>query len=79
MNDSDGDLADNLVLNDSKKRARSVSQEFEPYKFFERETIPDSMKCRFKTKKPLTAVKETDHTITMAEGRIIHIKLASNP
>ena len=37
------------------------------------------MKRQFKTKKPLTAVKETDHTKTTAEGRIIHRKLACNP
>ena len=35
------------------------------------------MKCRFKTNKPLTAVKETKHTITTSEGRIIHKNLAS--
>ena len=35
------------------------------------------MKCRFKTNKPLTAIKETKHTIPTSEGGIIHIKLAS--
>ena len=37
------------------------------------------MKCGFKTNKILTAVKETDHTITTSEGRVIHKKLASKP
>ena len=37
------------------------------------------MKCRFKTNKPLAAVKETGQTITTANGKIIHAKLASNP
>ena len=37
------------------------------------------MKCRFKTNKLLTAVKETEHTVTTSEGKIIHKKLASKP
>ena len=37
------------------------------------------MKCRFKTNKILTAVKETDHTITTSEGNLIHKRLASKP
>ena len=37
------------------------------------------MKCGFKTNKILTAVKETDHTVTTSEGRVIHKKLASKP
>ena len=37
------------------------------------------MKCNFKTDKFLTAVKETDHTVTTSEGRIIHKKLAFKP
>ena len=37
------------------------------------------MKCRFKANNPLTATKETGHTITTAEVRIIHKKLASYP
>ena len=36
------------------------------------------MKCRFKTNKLLTAVKETKHIIT-SEGKAIHQKLASKP
>ena len=37
------------------------------------------MKCGYKTNKILTAVAETDHTITTSEGRVIHKKLASLP
>ena len=37
------------------------------------------MKCSFKTNKILTAVQETDHTITISEGRVIHKKVASKP
>ena len=37
------------------------------------------MKCRFKTNKILTAAKETKHTITTTDGKVIHKKLASNP
>ena len=37
------------------------------------------MKCRFKTNKILSAIRETGHTITTAEGRTVHKKLASNP
>ena len=37
------------------------------------------MKCGFETNKTLTAVKESDHTITTSEGRIIHKKIASKP
>ena len=37
------------------------------------------MKCRFKTDKTLTAVKETKHTVTTSEGKVKHKKLASNP
>ena len=37
------------------------------------------MKSRFKTNKLLTAVEETGHTITTTEGRILHLKFASNP
>ena len=37
------------------------------------------MKCRFKTNKDLTAVQETDHTVTTAEGKVIRKKLESNP
>ena len=37
------------------------------------------MKCGFKTNKILTAIKETDHTVTTSDGRTIHKKLASKP
>ena len=37
------------------------------------------MKCRFETNKILTAVKETNHTVTTSNGKKIHKKLASNP
>ena len=37
------------------------------------------MKCGFKTNKILTAVAETDHTVTTSEGRVIHKKLVFRP
>ena len=37
------------------------------------------MKCRIKVNKTLTAVRKTGHTITTADGNVIHKKLASNP
>ena len=37
INDSEGKMADYMVLNDSKKRARSVSREFKLYQLFEKE------------------------------------------
>ena len=67
-------MANYLVLNDTRKRGRSVSRNFEKYHFYEKENKPNSMKCGFKTNKILTAVKETDHTITTSEGKIIHKK-----
>ena len=79
VNDSEGEMADYMVLNDSKKRARSVSREFKQYQFFEKEIKPNAMKNRFKTNKMLTAVKETQYTVTTPEGKIIHKKLASKP
>ena len=79
IHDSDGELADYLVLNDSKKKNRSVSQSLKEYKFYEKEDKRNAMKCRFKTKKKLTAVKETDHIVTTADVRVIHKKPASNP
>ena len=42
VNHSDEEFADYLVFNDSKTRGRSVSQEFRPYKFCEKETKLDS-------------------------------------
>ena len=71
-------MADYMVLNDTRERGRSVSRNFEMYQFYEKENKPNS-KCGFKTNKLLTAVKETDHTITTSEGRVIHKKLASKP
>ena len=78
IHDSDGELADYLVFNESRKRGRSVSDNFKNYQFFEKETKPNAMKCRFKTDKTLTAAKETKQTITTTDGSIIHKKLASN-
>ena len=71
-------MADYLVLNDNRKRGRPVSRSFKKYQFYEKENKPNSMKSGFKTNKILTAVKETDHTVT-SEGKIIHKKLASKP
>ena len=79
IQDSDGELTDYLVLNESRKRGRSVSGDFKSYNFFEKETKPNAMNCRFKTDKILTAAKETKHTITTTEGKLIHKKLASKP
>ena len=79
IHDSDGEIADYHVPNDNKKRSRSVSPNFEQYQFYENEYKPNAMKCRFKTNKTLTAIKETDHTVTTADGKILHKKLASNP
>ena len=80
INDSDGEMADYLVLNDTRKRSRSVvSRGFKNYQFYEKENKPNSMKCGFKTNKILTAVAETDHTVTTSEGRTIRKKLASRP
>ena len=79
INDSDGEMADYLVLNDTRKKGRSVSRNFKKYQFYEKENKPTSMKCGFKTNKILPAVKETDHTVTTSEGRIIHKNLASKP
>ena len=79
INDAEGEMADYLVLNDSRKRNRLVSREFKKYQFLEKENKPNSMKCGFKTNKILTAIKETDHTVTTSDGRTIHKKLASKP
>ena len=78
INDSEGELAEYLVLNDMKKRAPSVRRDFKRYQFFETENKPNSMKYRFKTNKVLIAVKDIGHTITTAEVRTIHKKLASS-
>ena len=72
INDAEGEMADYLVLNDTRKRSRSVSRKFKKYQFLVKENRPNSMKCGFKTDKILTATKETDHTVTTSDGRIIH-------
>ena len=72
INHSEGEMADYMILNDSKKKARSVSREFKQYQFFEKENKSNAMKCRFKTNKMLTAVNETKQTITASEGKVIH-------
>ena len=79
IHDSDGELADYLVRNESRKRGRSVSDNFINYQFFEKETNPNAMKCRHKANKILTAAGETKHTITTTDGKTIQKKLASNP
>ena len=78
IHDSDGELADYLVVNESKKRGRSVSKKFKAYQFFERKTKPNSKKRKFKTNKTLTAIKETNHSVITSDRRTIHKKLASN-
>ena len=79
INDSDGEMADYLVLTETRKRGRSVGRDFKNYQFYEKENKPISMKCAFKTNKILTAVAETGHTVTTSEGRVLHKKLASRP
>ena len=78
IHDSDGEMADYIVLNENK-RPRSVSQNFNQFQFYKKEDKPIAMKCRFQINKTLTAVKETGHTITTADGKILHKKLASDP
>ena len=51
INDSDGEMADYLVLNETRKRGRSVSRDFKNYQCHEKENKPNSMKCGFKTNK----------------------------
>ena len=50
INDSEGEMSEYIVLNDSKKRAKSVSPEFKQYQFFKKENKPNALKCRFNTK-----------------------------
>ena len=78
IKDTDGGLVDYLVIND-KRRAKSVSEQFVPYQFYERKIKPDAMKNRFKTENLLTAVSETEHTVKTNGGRILHKKLVSKP
>ena len=65
INVSDGEMADYIVLNDTRKWGRWVSRNLKKYQLFEEENKPNSMKCGFKTDKSLTAMKETDHTMTL--------------
>ena len=51
INDPGGKLADYLVLNDTRKRARLVSQDFKQYNCYEKETKSNAMKSRFETDK----------------------------
>ena len=60
-------------------RSRSVSQKFKVYQVYEKENKPNAIKSRCKTNKTSTAVKQTELTVTTADGKIIHKKLPSNP
>ena len=79
INDAEGEMADYLVLNDTRTRNRSVGREFKKYQFLEKENKPNSMKCGFKTNETLTAITETDYTVTISDGGTIYKKLASKP
>ena len=79
INDSDGEMADYMVLNDTRKRGLSVSRRFKKYQFFNKENKPNSIKSGFKTNKISTAMKKTDLTVITSEGKIVHRKLASKP
>ena len=46
--------------------------------FYEKRINQTLYKCRFKTNTILISVKGTDHTVTTAEGKVIHKKVASN-
>ena len=70
IHDSDGEMAAYLVLNDNKKKSRSVSPTFKQYQFYEKEDKPEAMKCRFKTNKTLTAIREMDHAFTTADQKL---------
>ena len=41
INDSDGEMADYLVLKDKRKKGRSVSRNFKKYQFYEKENKPN--------------------------------------
>ena len=79
IHNSDGELADYLVFNESRKRCRSVSNKLKNNHFFEKETNPNAMKSRFETNKSLTAAIESKHTITTTDGKTIHKELSSSP
>ena len=66
------------MFKESRKRGRSVGDNFKNYQFYEKETKAYAMKCRFETEKILRAAKETKHTIATSDGKTIHKKLASN-
>ena len=51
INDSEGEMADYLVLNDNRKRGRPVSRSFKKYQFYEKENKPNSMKSGLKPTK----------------------------
>ena len=72
INDSDGEFGGLSGMNDTRKIARSVGQNFKGYKLYENETEPIAIKCRFKTDKVQTASKETVHTITTGEEKVLH-------
>ena len=82
IKDSDGSLVDYIVMND-KRKFKSVSNEFTPYQFYERENKPNAMKQKFKTGKILTAASESEHTVLTTDGlqkKIrLHKKLISKP
>ena len=72
INDSDGEMADYMVHNDTRKSGCSVCWNVKKNQFHEKESKSNSMKCEFEFDKILTAIKETDHTITSSEGKIIY-------
>ena len=41
INYSDGEMADYLVFNETRKRGRTVSRDFKKYQFYEKENKPD--------------------------------------
>ena len=43
INDAEGEMADYLVLNETKKKGRLVSKDFKNYQFYEKENKPNSM------------------------------------
>ena len=55
INDTEGKMANYIVLNDTRKRGRSVSRNFKTNQFYEKENKPNSMKFGYKTNRVLTA------------------------
>ena len=41
INDSEGEMADYMLLNDTRKRGRSVSRNFKKHQFYEKENKPN--------------------------------------